>query len=463
MKKIVKYLTLTALLGTLAGCEKVLDVSPVDVIDQNKAFTNVADLESGVIGAYSAVIGGAPIEIASRSSDELRLSSENRGQGVQMHNWQYVSTTGETNGWWNVNYVLIDRVNKVMEAAARIQPTTAEQGTYDRIRGECLALRAMGHFNLVVGFAPAYNATALAVPYMTKSGITLPARQTTQEVYTAIKADLQQAKTLIPASFGPADLSRISRTAVAALQARVALYERNWADANTFANEALTARPLDSITDHPRIWTDATSNGVIFRLRRVLGDERLGSLFTDINGDAFFHPSDALRSAYDATNDVRAAIATRTSNRGTGKDPETVAKYVGVATINLADVKAIRSAEMLLIRAEAAAEAGNLAAATTDINTLRRARIRSYSDETFSTKAAAMDAIELERRRELAYEGHRFFDLKRWGKSITRAGRDALLAAASARNLPANDNKFTWPIPQAEIDANKNISQNPGY
>ena len=117
-----------------------------------------------------------------------------------------------------------------------------------------------------------------------------------------------------------------------------------------------------------------------------------------------------------------------------------------------------------LIRAEARAELGQFTGANSaesDINTLRAARIAGYTPVTFASKDAAIDAIMLERFKELAFEGHRFWDLRRRNLPVTRIGTDA--PSATGATLSAGHFRFILPIPNAEMQANKLMVQNAGY
>jgi hypothetical protein len=119
--------------------------------------------------------------------------------------------------------------------------------------------------------------------------------------------------------------------------------------------------------------------------------------------------------------------------------------------------KSFRVAEMYLIRAEANARLNNDAAALQDLNALREARIAGYTPEVLSG-SALIDAIGVERRKELVGEGHRFFDLKRTTRTVQRS------SCSDYCTLPPSSRAWTWPIPQPEIDANPSIlPQNPGY
>ena len=127
----------------------------------------------------------------------------------------------------------------------------------------------------------------------------------------------------------------------------------------------------------------------------------------------------------------------------------------------LADIKLIRTAEILLLKAEAYARKGSdLVNAFTSYKILRDARNAGES-VAFTSQQDALDKILEERDRELCYEGFRLRDIKRFGKTVAR---DAADSRANYTNLNFTDvNKFTLPIPQAEIFSNPNIKQNTGW
>jgi hypothetical protein len=136
----------------------------------------------------------------------------------------------------------------------------------------------------------------------------------------------------------------------------------------------------------------------------------------------------------------------------------------GAANENVANGKVFRTGEMYLIRAEARAELNSFTGANSaesDINELRAARIANYVNVTFASKQAAIDAIMLERFKELAFEGHRFWDLKRRGLPVERLPGEA--PSALGTTLPANNFRFVLPIPGLEMQTNPLMVQNPGY
>ena len=255
------------------------------------------------------------------------------------------------------------------------------------------------------------------------------------------------------------------------------------------------------------MFLDLDNTEIIFKLERTRGDvfdragngvtfafsqSRAGAKFffsaPTINGGPFFEIGRSLFNMFDE-NDIRYDVnvgsesvispdyATATdANAFRNEDILLINKYPGSEDQPLMnDLKVFRSSEMLMILAEAAADAGNFNGATNStaayIKQLRDARFGSdQSLPSYASQADAFAAILNERRVELAFEGHRFHDLKRLGaranQGILRDPLDCnILGVNGACSLPTTDHRFTLPIPQAELIANPNIrdQQNPGY
>ncbi len=444
----------------LCSCNKKLDLSPTDSIDVTKAFTSVADLEKGLLGVYSANNPTIKIYIASILSDETKISNENRGQGQFAFKFQYSSSEGEQNSDFAQYYGMIDLLHRVLAAFDDVKATTPSDITKKaKIGAELIALRGVAYYELLIRFMPAgYDPNALAVAIVLKSDLTAkPARNTVGEVVAQIEADLSAARADANIPDAPTDVLRISKAAIAAYQARVALLKRDWASAVTYSTAAinLSGKSLATGATFVDYWQDGNETETIWKYRNQTAPQLL---WRDTNGDVFFEPSDKLKSQYDRDNDIR--FPTYFSSNG--NDTSIVYKYPGSAAGPiLNDLKIIRIAEMYLIRAEANAENNMLAQAAADVNAVRAARIIGYTNVTFSSSAEAVDAVLNERFKELCFEGFRFFDLKRKGLAVNRFASD--VQSTNWQNLPANDYHFALPIPQDEILANPNALQNQGY
>jgi hypothetical protein len=456
-------------IGLITGCKKKLDILPNDLLAESFAFTNVTDLEQGVLGIYSAWNGENTMIINAVLSDEVKLSNENRGQWQTEFKYQY--NAGTNSFGLTSFYQMINRANRVIAAASKISvPTAADVAQRDALAAEALALRAVAHFELLQRYAPAYAPDALGITYVDYVFVTDQlARQKVSDNLARIEKDLVDAKTNGGISVAPQITPgvgniRVSKAFIAGIQARVALYKKDWTNAASFATEAITSasKPLATGSTFAGIWTDANDAEVFLRLRRI-GDG-VGTLWQDTNGDIFFEASEKLKREFNRTTDVRfnAYFLIDPTGASTGGDTAVIKKfYTSSRGPKIVDVKLMRTAEMYLIRAEARAESNDLAGASADINTLRAARIAGYTPITYSDKAVAISDIINERFKELCFEGFRFFDLKRRGMAVARLSID--VTSPLWQNVAANDFHFTLPIPQDELFANPSYTQNPGY
>jgi len=457
-----------------ASCKKVIDVKETDFIGGDVALLTVKNNEQGIIGAYAAMNVEMGILLNSTLADEVQVA-EFYNAGTT-HEWQYGSTDiGLRDNFtaFPLYYRIIDRVNRVLAALPKATSTgAADDALRIRLRGEALFLRAFCHFELYRYYCNSAVGTDLALAYMTTPSLDPQERIQVAPYFVRLKADLAEAKNLLP---NPStDIYRASRMAATGLQARIALYLREWTDARTFANEYITAIPLATPTQFRQIWTDGTNAELSFELSRTSSiGTKIGSLFrgTSANsaniGTITWRPSNKLWDSYDQVNDIRFAAYFRTEPLLTaaGRNPRLIGKYAGgpygTPTENVADAKVFRTGEMVLISAEAKAESGDLAGAALDLNTLRAARISGYVNETFATKDALITAIYQERFKELPYEGHRFWDLKRRNLPVERIASDA--PPGGTVTLSGGNFRFLLPIPNSEIQANPKMVQNPGY
>jgi hypothetical protein len=464
---LTKYIIILPAILLIASCDK-LDLKPTDTIDPERAYRNVSDLNQGVIGSYAA-LDYTLMANSATTSDEAVMPAENTVSNNDAYRWLYNSGSGSVTAAYFEYYRVIDRANRVLAAIDGINATGAEATLKERYKGEALALRAYAHFELLRGYASAYEMGALGVAYMKTAEIGSPARDPFESVIANIKADLIAAKPLIPVSF--TEKSRITRNGIAAIQARVALYEKNWADAVTYSTEAINAVALATRAQFPGIWTDVNDSEVIWELKRNVSGTADGSLigsffYRQTGGIALYVPSNKLLSLFNNVSDVRYAPYFKfDASRGTNKSPYLINKYIGgaVSQPGLADIKLFRTGEMYLIRAEAKAESSAaFAEGAVDLNALRSNRITGYVNAVFSSKEELINAIYTERFKELAFEGHRFFDLKRRNLPIQRSTEDAVNTSGALTLLPTQA-QYNYPLPAVEISVNKNAVQNPNY
>lgn len=472
--KYSKIFFISVLFLSLFSCKKLLEIKETDFLGGDVALKTVGNNEQGVIGAYAGMNVEMAILLNAVFSDEVKVSEFYNS--ATAHEWQYSSrdiVLRDNYTAFPLYYRIIDRVNRVLRALPAAEATKPnDEALRAKVKGEALFLRAFCHFELYRYYSGSTDPNALAVKYMDQPSLEAYARENVGAFVTKLKADMAEAKTLLPATL--TDIYRANKLAVAGLQARVALYLREWDDAITYSTEYINAIPLATIAEFPGIWTDANNKELAWKLRRTSSaGGRIGSLFRGTSasasniGTVTWQPSEKIWTAYDQTNDVRFSSYFKNEPilAAAGRPSRLIIKYAGGAygtpTENVADAKVFRTAEMYLIRAEAKAEKNDIVGGADDLNTLRRNRITGYVDQVFVSKDALIAAIIQERFKELAYEGHRFWDLRRRNLPVERLAVDA--PSTNAVTLPAGNFRFLLPIPGTEIDANPNIQQNPGY
>lgn len=482
MKKIYSIALLASVMLWSISCSDYLDFEETDVIAGDVALKTVENNESAIMGAYGGVDNLMTVLLNSVFSDEVKTAGEFYNAATT-HEWKYGPIdVGLRDSYTAIDpqYRVIDRVNRVLARLNLADSTRVGDNTLrKRLRGEALFLRAQAHFELYRYYGPAQFANdALAMPYMEAPSMAAQARIRTDEYFQKLNRDITDAKALLPATI--TDINRANVVSANGLHARIALYSQQWADAETFATTYINAVPLATLAEFPGIWTDANTREQAYRIVRTAALGRIGSLYRGTSASATnigvitwtvsnklydsYSPTDIRRTAYFVTDATLAGL-----NRPNADRPGLIIfKYAGgaygSATENMVNSKMMRTSEMYLIRAEARAEQNKISGANSaesDLNALRVVRITDHTDITLTTRDQAITEIMTERFKELAFEGHRFFDLKRKGLPIERLAAD--IAATDARTMPANDFRFALPIPDPEMKANSAMVQNAGY
>jgi len=369
---------------------------------------------------------------------------------------------------WNIPYQQVFYANVVLDGLKGIKKSPDSVAAWNALEGAALFLRAFAFYNLAQLFAPTFDEGSagkdLGIPLRTTSAIdTLSARSTVQATYDQILSDLHQAESYLPVGLPGRTLNRPVRISAQALLARVYLSMRNYPLARASADSVL--RVDSSLMGYDTLKTTSAFPVNLFNSETIYQASFLGApsavpYFTAISGG---YPTTSIDSnlirSYD-TNDLRLQIYYRSRNSDTsfylkGGYTGTIYPFGGLAVD-----------EILLIRAEGAASAGDAGAAIADVNTLLRKRWRAgtFSGYTVASAKEALDTVRLERRKELAFRGLRWTDLRRLNKEganialrrILVDGKDTI----SQATLAPNDINYTLPIPPDVINLNGAIHQN---
>lgn len=485
---------------SLTACKKVIETEPEFNKERSELFTSLTDYEYSLAGTYAQLrqtgYFGSGAQTTSTWSnlpdmmtDNLVQTAEDLGNWTGQVNWMYAADDGDIAVAWQAAYSVIRQSNITLNNIDQF--ATTEPKRVNRIKGQALALRGMAHFDVLRYWGVEFdrNSTALGIPYVTTENVeNKPPRLSVKESYDSIFKDMLAAEALLgnvdKAINTTTNRTSLDQVGVRGLLARMYLYAKDYVKAEEYATLAINAMPLASTTTFPQIWKDDTQAEVLFAVSFNAGEGSPSSgVHLASSNRNRFRPSTTVTSLYDIQNDIRVPsyLATRRSGNvtpprpfmkfdTTSTDPnvtfrKVVNKFIGRGAFidNVVNWKVVRTAEMYLIRAEARAMQGGAKelSGLADLNTLRAARISGYMPEVL-TGQALLDAIQLERRKELFGEGHRWFDLKRTTRTINRTDK----SLNSTRTvLGPSAREWVWPIPQSEIDANPNMKgqQTPGY
>lgn len=489
----------TALLGSLtalsfAGCDDFIAPNPTDVLAPENFYASRADAISAVNSVYSQTqwVYFYYWYQSDVASDDILASANFGPDGHQLASYTFDPTLWSINEVWLNGYVTINRANIVLD---RVPPIVMDITERNRVLGEAHYLRALMYWELVrmFGDVPLLEHEAKSV-----ADARIP-RAPAAQIYSLIVSDLQTAIKDLPASYSGPDLGRATSGAATALLAKVYLNQKDYTNAAKYAGQvmssgqyALNANWLDNF----RIASEFTSPESIFEINYGAPEQTagvIGSVQTLFSlpsgfpgGDAYglMQVSPELIALY-AANDQRGNGATYMSSPYTDASgrtatwgvPNGAAFHKWLDETDSKDMTARswsqmpnnwiiqRYADVLLIYAEAVNAGGTATngSAEAALNQVRsRAGIPTVSG---LSSAALTDSIRVERRREFAFEGQRWFDLSRWDilDEVVRAKTTMMQTLqpgeTQIHGVPSN----LFPIPDGQINNNALLTQNPGW
>ena len=476
MKK--KLLLISLLLSGLTACD-VLEQTPEASFTPANFYRNADDAKAAVSTVYdplnSANMYGQVMWIIQDQATDDAEWGNGRSTANQPKNdldkFTFTPATSTFQSLWTTVYQAINRANTVI---ARVPAIPMDETLKARYVAEAKFLRGFYYFTLVrlFGGVPLITAETTSL-----SNLTIP-RASAEEVYKQVVQDFTDAEGVLPVSYTGIDRGRATKGAAKAFLAKVYLTRGEWAKASAKAKEVIDLGVYDLWANFGDAFLLANKNGkeAVFEIQALGGGVGEGSLmqgymrpnFDRVNGIAGFGDdpvTDNLYKTYLATDkrrDVTVKVYSATTVPAAPASvvfPGYVNKYLDPTATGNNDgannYPIIRYPDVLLMYAEALNEqaAGN-ADAYTAVNRLRKRAglpdLAGLSQEQFR------EAILLERRLELAFEGHRWYDLARTKR---------LVSAIKAQNpaIPVQDRHYLFPIPQTERDVNPALEQNPGY
>lgn len=481
------YISMFVLAGILfSGCsDDFLDVDQTDKIPVDPEYVNTDPKATELVTAiYNQFLSWDMssfgwIAVTSIISDDADKGSDPGDTGTDkdvIDALTYNASTPSFESVWKANYAGINRANQALNLLPQLDKVTPALQT--RLIGEAKFMRAFMYFTLVRGYGGVPIVDHLPVEGSEEDRVMQLTRRTPAEVYAFIEKDLTEAGEALPdkSTYAGNDKQRVSKGSAYALLAKVNLYQKNWQKVIDNCDK-VTGYSL--VSDYASMFRKEGEFGSesIFEINGVgssTSDQKLGiGNYTASQaprgaggwGWGFNTPSQSLADAYEP-GDVRknATIIFRGSTLYDGREvPSTVTNpmynYKAYSSdfynqeFTDTNLRYLRYAEVLLMKAEALNELGQTGAAIPLLNQVRHRA--NLGDTPAVSQADVRTAIWKERRVELAFEHDRWFD-------IIRTGQAPAVMAAHGKTFVVGKHEL-FPIPTFFIRESVGYSsQNPG-
>lgn len=466
--------------GLFTSCSDFLTEEPKQEQSNELTFATFDGVNKAAAAMYGMFQSDAWYDGEFTLMSELRCGNAKNptsvpGSGRYRTDTQWIYSDRSTSPLWSYAYYTIARANNVINNLDDKVGVDATQQQVNNVKAEALFIRALCYFDLVTTYCQPYNYNAteddkMGVPLVLVTENGKPARDSKENVYNQIVADLLQAESIMADDYvrsGVTDKAATpTKPAIQALLSRVYLYMNKWQEAADYATKVINNKkyelaPADAYAAMFSAATAPEGGEIIFE---VYGSDK--NEYWDNSGWAhlpYMTTTDdqgshgdvcATKDLYDlySEGDVRKSMFKQHGNdyfptKYSGKPKDSDPKYTNVPILRLS--------EMYLNRAEAIINGASIQGVTAESDLRKIATVRGASQTAAATKQGVFD----ERRRELAFEGLITADYARCNKSMTRKDFD------DSKNKDVAFPSYMWalPIPNRERTANPNVAQNPGY
>jgi tetratricopeptide (TPR) repeat protein len=483
MKNNISRLVAIILPLTIAvtGCQKsFIERSDPTRLYSGDYINSVESFKGAITAAYGTLqpvynqSAGASFQLF---GDVVSDNATAQTGGPQLHladHFTFDSSFSPLSIFWNASYRSIAECNIILTRGPKV---VMDANLQNRYLAEAKFIRALNYFNLVRIYGDVPLVTTELVNYKDAYEY---GRQPVSTVYAQIIKDLTEASTVLSPSYTGADIGRATSWAAKALLGKVYLTQGKYTEALAELTAVIGSTKYTLLSNYNSVFDPANemNSEIIFAVRYSRGAIGLGSGFggnmLPSNSGTAIVPSGAPNGSYNsqmpelaalyAANDNRKAISTGFYAAG---QPTAYysQKFIDKVTTSSSDAEndwiVIRYADVLLMQAEALNELNRTLEAEPYLNLVHQ---RALPTPIVGLSQANMRlAIENERRLELSFEGHRWFDLVRTGRAI------AVMNAHFAANATfyggtiytVKPNQLIFPIPLTEIQTNPKLTQNP--
>lgn len=486
MKKTINISIIFLSLITFYACEDFLDLQPSsqsvavgNVSGDSVLYKSASEVEAALAGVYADykneyweldyfVNGDA-------QSDDAYAGADNP-MNFQIDEFRINATNTNVSRDWGYLYSTVGKANSVYNNVDNV-PDLADDRK-NQIKAEAAFIRAMMYFQLVqiwgdvpLQLTEVRTVSAEVLPEI--YALLFPARASTAEVYEQIIADLELAVLHVPLT--AINKGFATQGAANAMLAKVyaTVQPVQWDKVLQYC-DAVMSGGYSLLPEYDQLWDNLHENSSesIFEINYegTPSSHNWGaSMFRGLDWKKFNTPSNDLVNAFDQEGDLirKNSSIIFLDVSGRWSDPywtqvtfPFINKYRIFTGSSSQNYIILRLADIILLKAESLNATGNVSGAAALVNQIRE-RV-DLAPTTASGQQEMQLAIEKERRLELAFEGHRWWDLKRTGRAI-EVMNNAKGPDGASLGYSVTEEKLLWPLPQAERDKNPNLTQNPGY
>lgn len=466
--KLKYYIVALLSLINLSSCSDFLNLTPISDASSANYYKNASDIESALSGCYASLQGNnlygqKLIALTELRSDNIEDINPGANAGMYYFIDKFTLTSGNDviRAVWKELYNLIYRCNNIL-AHSQVVTDATLRAQYE---GETLFLRSWAYFNIVQlwGDAP------LILDPITAQEAVKYGRTPISEIYGTLETDLKHVidNKMLPEVQTDENLGRATLAAASALLGKCYLTQKKWSEAASTLDNLISTQSsqyglLENVEDVFSVDNEMNKE-ILFAVRWSktlvgLGQSSYNDYFKDGKTSVDIH----LKEAYEETDARRALI----EYQRVDANNNVLAKYydtfdTSTSTVGY-DIPLLRWADVLLMAAEAhnevAYDGTENGKAMTYLNAVRnRAGASAYTSAKLSNQSSFRDAVLLERRLELPFEMHRWFDMVRTDRAIADM-------AKIGQTITKDD--YLYPIPKTEVDIVNDpnrFPQNPGY
>lgn len=478
MKSLFKIFAVSLTVLAVSSCKKQLDETPLDFAAPENFFKTEAEAKASVYSLYNTVVNANAYNFSIYLLADLpspALDGITNPVNLSIDNFTFNASLAWLDAYQGA-YTGIQRANLAIERIPAINMDVTLKNAY---LGEARFMRALHYFNLVRLFGDVPLITAASIGLGTASGYP---RTNKEQVYALIIDDLKFAENALPLNYPPTEVGRSTKGAAKLQLARVYLTRKEFDLARLKSKEVIDLGVYQLADNYRNVFDPATKNNAEHIFSAQYKMFRVGAWFESIlspggtTGCGFAEGLAGVnQSFYDNyPNSYRKEISMLTSYTKTTGEVLTysrpfVKKFIAWGPEDVCfsgenNFPIMRYAEALLIYSEAENEVNG--PTTEAYNAINKIRKRGRTDASGVENVAALPdlaglskndfrkAVYREREMELCFEGHGFFDLVR---------TDRLISENAAIGRTVDPKYLYYPLPQYALDANKGLTQNPGY